>query len=101
MLDNAAITTPGFMLRCERINEIEEAGDGTTIYRTWEVFSGPVAKFFRKKFEMPWRDRMQDWCRDLKKWCEEQYAGGESGHKEGVQGRSEGGQTVEVEQNGA
>ena len=73
-LDNAAITTPGFILKNEQINEIEEAADGTTIYRTWSVFAGPVAKFMRKKLEKPWRDRTQDWCRDLKEYCEGEAA---------------------------
>ena len=102
MLDNAAISTPGFMLKVERINEIEETHDGTTIYRTWEVFSGPVARFVRKKFEIPWRDRMQESCADLKKWCEEKHARGDlGGNQSEGKGRSEGGQKQDSEQNGA
>lgn len=70
-LDNAAISTPGFLMRAERTNEIEEVGDGTTIYRTWETFGGLGARFVRGKFESALRDRISDWCRDLKKWCEQ------------------------------
>ena len=98
-LDNAAISTPGFMLKCERTTEIEESHDGMTIYRTWEVFSGPVARTVRKKFEKPWRDRMQDSCQDLKKWCEEKYARGETAEESGGRGKSEGGQVRDADQN--
>lgn len=69
-LDNAAISTPGFLLKAERTNEIEEVGDGTTLYRTWETFSGPIAYIIRMKFEAALKDRMSDWCQDLKRWCE-------------------------------
>lgn len=92
-LDNAALTTPGFMMKAERINEIEEAHDGTTIYRTWEVFSGALARSIRKKFEEPWRDRLQDMTRDLKKYCEESFQSGNYVRTESVAGigKSEGG----------
>ena len=26
---------------------------------------------------MPWRDRLQEWSRDLKKWCEEKNGTGD------------------------
>lgn len=97
MLDNAAITTPGFLLKCERINEIEEAADGTTIYRTWEVFAGPVAKVMRKKLEMKWKERLQESTVDLKKWCEGKHALGESEGVDHGEGKSEGGQPVQGE----
>ncbi|KAF2483376.1 hypothetical protein BDY17DRAFT_146258 [Neohortaea acidophila] len=92
-LDNAAISTPGFLLKCERINEIEEAADGTTIYRTWEVFAGPLARTVRTNFEQNWRYRLQDWTRDLKQWCEKKYTqgGAEPTTAEGTVGKSEGG----------
>lgn len=75
-LDNAAISTPGFLLRSERTNEIEEASDGTTIYRTWQSFSGPIARIVRYKFEDVLKERLSDWCRDLKQWCEQVGAQG-------------------------
>ena len=92
-LDNAAITTPGFLLKGERVNEIIEQPDGTTIFRTWEVFAGPVARFVRKKFEMPWKDRLNEMCQDLKKWCEGRVATGEVKQSVDVggEGKSEGG----------
>lgn len=99
-LDNAAISTPGFVMKGERINEIEEASDGTTIYRTWQVFGGVGARFTRKRLEGPWKGRMQDWSRDLKAWCERVHANGSAGHASdsvGGAGRSEGGQTQEVD----
>ena len=95
-LDNAAITTPGFMLKNEQINEIEEANDGTTIYRTWTVFAGAVAKMARKKLEGPWRDRQQDYCNDLKAWCEKK--GSTDVKDEQILLKSEGAQAVESKQ---
>lgn len=96
-LDNAAISTPGFLLKSEQINEIEEAHDGTTIYRTWQSFAGPVAKMLRKKLEPVWKSGLQEWSRDLKKWCEGKQAqgGAESVKPDPAKlvGRSEGGQT--------
>lgn len=97
-LDNAAITTPGFLLKNEQINEIEEARDGTTIYRTWTVFAGPVAKVMRKKFEVVWRNRQQDWCRDLKEWCEKKAQGGASSTSEPIKGDDPAEQAVNGQQ---
>lgn len=77
-LDNAAISTPGFLLKAERTNEIEETPEGTTIYRTWQTFSGPVARVVRGKFEQPLKERLSDWCKDLKAWCEKIEAEGEA-----------------------
>lgn len=94
-LDNAAASTPGMLLKTERVNEIEEVGDGTTIYRTWEVFAGPVARFVRKRFEMAWRDRFQEMCADLKKWCEQKAAASTPQPSVGGLGKSEGGQQDE------
>ena len=101
-LDNAAITTPGMLFKAERVNEIEEAHDGTTIYRNWQVFGGLGAKFVRKKYEAPLKTRLQDWCRDLKKWCEEnggrhQSASAATNGHDGA-GKSEGGQDPQTEQ---
>jgi hypothetical protein len=97
MLDNAAITTPGFLLKCERINEIEEAADGTTVYRTWEVFAGPIARTMRKKLEQKWKERLQESTLDLKKWCERRDVQGEATEAKAGEGQSVGGQPVEGE----
>lgn len=36
---------PSFLMRCQRINEIEEVGDGSEcVYRTCEFFEGPLAR---------------------------------------------------------
>jgi hypothetical protein len=85
-LDNAAISTPSFLLKAERTIEIEEAHDGTTIYRHWQTFGGPISRFVRSKFEQPLKDRMVDWCKDLKKWVEEKK-GDEDSHKPDVAGQ--------------
>lgn len=94
MVDNAAYSTPSFLLRSEQINEIEEADDGTTIYRTWAVFAGPVAKILRKSYEPAWRDRLQESAVDLKKRCERTPDGGNSRKPDQGQDVVEGGQTV-------
>ena len=97
MLDNAAITTPGFLLKCERINEIEEAADGTTVYRTWEVFAGPIARTMRKKLEQKWKERLQESTVDLKKWCERKDVQADAMEVSAGKGQSVGGRPVEGE----
>jgi hypothetical protein len=66
-MDNAGILAPGFMLKTERINEIEELEDGTTVYRTWITFGGLGAKFVKKKYEQALQGKLVDFCRDLRK----------------------------------
>jgi hypothetical protein len=66
-MDNAGILAPGFMLKTERVNEIEELEDGTTMYRTWIAFSGLGAKFVRKKYEKALQGKLVDFSRDLRK----------------------------------
>ena len=69
-LDNTAITTPGFLLRDERTREIEERDDGTTAFRMWETFGGPIARMVRSHFEADFKDRTQNFAVDLKAWVE-------------------------------
>ena len=76
-LHNAAISTPGFILKSERVNEIEEAVDGGTEYRTWSTFGGWVARFVRSKYAEDLGERFEDWCRELKEYCEEKHRSGE------------------------
>jgi len=71
-LHNAAIMTPGFLIKAERTNEIEEAEDGTTRYRTWQTFGGWASNLVKSRYEQVLQDRFKDWCRDLKKYVEEQ-----------------------------
>lgn len=74
-LHNAGLMAPGFIVKAERTNEIEDVGDGTTLYRTWQTFGGWASKTIKKKYEQTLQDRFQDWCRDLKKYVEEKQAG--------------------------
>ncbi|EMC93961.1 hypothetical protein BAUCODRAFT_216246 [Baudoinia panamericana UAMH 10762] len=69
-LHNAALMAPGFVIKAERTNELEDVGDGTTIYRTWQTFGGMFANSVKKKYEQALKDRFQDWCRDLKAYVE-------------------------------
>merc|ERR1712230_354334 len=75
-LHNASIMTPGWVIKAERVNEIEEAEDGTTLYRTWEAFGGLAANHVKKKYGEVLQARFQDWCRDLKKYAESKQEGG-------------------------
>lgn len=71
-LHNASIMTPGWVIRAERVNEIEELeGDEGTEYRTWEAFGGLAARKVKSKYESVLQERFSDWCRDLKKYVEE------------------------------
>lgn len=76
-LHNAAVMAPAFVIKAERVNEIEEAGDGGTLYRTWETFGGLAAKTVKKKHEQNLKDRMRDWCADLKKYVESKQGSAE------------------------
>lgn len=74
MLDNANLFAPGFIMKTERVNEIEELEDGGTRYRTWITFAGMGAKSWKKKYAEATQQRVQDFCRDLKRRSEELYA---------------------------
>jgi len=74
ILDNRSIVTPRFLMQAERVNEIEDRGDGTCIYRTWETFGGLMARIVKWKYEAVLRDRFKDWVRDLKNYVERREA---------------------------
>ena len=74
VLDNKAIITPRFLMHAERVNEIEDRGDGTCIYRTWETFGGPVSRIVRWKYETVLKERFKDWVKDLKNFVERKEA---------------------------
>lgn len=74
ILDNKAIVTPRFLMHAERVNEIEDRGDGTCVYRTWETFGGPVARIVRWKYEAILKERFKDWVKDLKTYVETKEA---------------------------
>nr|POE87491.1 hypothetical protein CFP56_30080 [Quercus suber] len=71
-LDNANSFLPGFIMRAERTNELEELEDGTTVYRTWETFGGWAAGTVRKKYGQALQERFADWARDLKGYVEKE-----------------------------
>lgn len=70
-MDNKAALVPRFMLAAERVNEIDDLGDGTCVYRTWQTFGGPIARIVKWKYEQALQDRFDDWVRDLKQFVEE------------------------------
>ncbi|TKA66141.1 hypothetical protein B0A55_09794 [Friedmanniomyces simplex] len=73
-LHNATSMLPGYLLKAQRVNEIEDLGGGKTMYRTWETFAGWTAGHHKKRYEETLKDRFQDWCRDLKKYVEAKHA---------------------------
>jgi len=75
-LHNATSMLPGFVLKAQRVNEIEDLGDGKSMYRTWESFTGWKASGLKKKYEQILKERFQDWCKDLKKYVEAKQAEG-------------------------
>ncbi|KAK5728592.1 hypothetical protein LTR15_001729 [Elasticomyces elasticus] len=75
-MHNAGSMTPGFLMKAQRMNEIEDLGHGKAIYRTWETFAGWRASHWKNQYEQVLKDRFQDWCRDLKKYVEARQASG-------------------------
>ncbi|KAF2170919.1 hypothetical protein M409DRAFT_18890 [Zasmidium cellare ATCC 36951] len=71
--DNANLLTPGFVLKQECVNEIEENDDGTCKYRTWLTFAGMASKNLKKKFGEAYQQKMQDFVRDLRERCVQLY----------------------------
>lgn len=71
--DNANYLIPRFVIKSERVNEIEEKGDSACVYRTWITFSGFAAKNWKKKHERDFQQRVVEFCEDLKKRCEEMH----------------------------
>lgn len=66
-MDNAGLLAPGFMLKTERVIEIEELEDGTTEVRHWQSFKGMGAKMIKKKWERVLQEKFVDFVRDLRK----------------------------------
>lgn len=64
--DNANLLTPGFVLKQEHVNEIEEIDDRSCKYRTWLTFAGMTSKNLRKKYGEAYQQKIQDFARDLK-----------------------------------
>ncbi|KAK5747230.1 hypothetical protein LTR17_000365 [Elasticomyces elasticus] len=75
-MHNAGSMTPGFLMKAQRMHEIEDLGHGKAIYRTWETFSGWRASHWKNQYEQILKDRFQDWCRDLKNYVEARQASG-------------------------
>lgn len=64
--------TPKFVLAAERVNEIEDLGDGTCIYRSWETFGGLAARIVKWKFGQGLQKNFEDWAAGLQQYVEEQ-----------------------------
>lgn len=66
-MDNAGLLAPGFMLKTERVCEIEELDDGTSIFRTWQTFAGLGARLVQRKWEKVLQERYLDLVRDVRR----------------------------------
>lgn len=63
--------TPKFFLAAERVNEIEDLGDGTCTYRSWETFNGLAARIVKWKFGEGLQKNFENWVSGLKEYVEE------------------------------
>jgi hypothetical protein len=64
--------TPKFFLAAERVNEIEDLGDGTCIYRSWETFGGLAARIVKWKYGQFLQKNFEHWVTGLQQYVEEQ-----------------------------
>ncbi|KEQ88375.1 hypothetical protein M438DRAFT_82129 [Aureobasidium pullulans EXF-150] len=72
IMDNKGSFTPKFILVAERVNEIEDLGDGTCIYRSWETFSGLAARIVKWKFGQALQKNFENWVTGIKQYAQEQ-----------------------------
>ncbi|KAK6004973.1 hypothetical protein QM012_007752 [Aureobasidium pullulans] len=72
IMANKESFTPKFILAAERVNEIEDLGDGTCIYRSWETFGGLAARIVKWKFGESLQGNFKDWVSGLQQYVEEQ-----------------------------
>jgi hypothetical protein len=70
IMDNKSSMTPRFLLSAERVNEIEDLGDGTCVYRSWETFGGILAHIVKWKFEQTLQKNFQDWVVGLQQYIQ-------------------------------
>jgi hypothetical protein len=63
--------TPKFFLAAERVNEIEDLGDGTCIYRSWETFGGFAARIVKWKYGQFLQKNFEHWVSGLQQYVEE------------------------------
>lgn len=67
-MDNAGLLAPGFMLKSERVVEIEELEGGKEcVVRCWISFAGLGAKLVKRKWEGTLQERALDLMADLRK----------------------------------
>ena len=71
IMANKGTYTPKFFLAAERVNEIEDLGDGTCIYRSWETFSGIAARIAKWKYGQFLQERFEHWVSGLQQYVEE------------------------------
>ncbi|KAI5271457.1 hypothetical protein E4T47_05131 [Aureobasidium subglaciale] len=72
VMDNKGNFAPKFILTAERVNEIEDLGDGTCIYRSWETFAGFAARIVKWKFGQALQKNFDNWATGLRQYVEEQ-----------------------------
>ncbi|KAG9908408.1 hypothetical protein KCU94_g3271, partial [Aureobasidium melanogenum] len=72
IMANKETFTPKFIIAAERVNEIEDLGDGTCIYRSWETFGGLAARIVKWKFGHSLQKNFEDWVAGLQRYVEEE-----------------------------
>ncbi|KAG9950353.1 hypothetical protein KCU85_g3661, partial [Aureobasidium melanogenum] len=72
IMANKESFAPKFIIAAERVNEIEDLGDGTCIYRSWETFGGLAARIVKWKFGHSLQKNFEDWVAGLQRYVEEE-----------------------------
>lgn len=65
---------PKYMLSAERVHEIVPTGEGSCIYKTWELQKGHAAKAVKKKHGDYIQKMFEVWTSGLKDFCEGLHA---------------------------
>ncbi|GAB2530125.1 SRPBCC family protein [Spirosoma aerophilum] len=66
-------TMPAFLLKANRIQQIEPLGERQSRYRTWETFSGPMAPLVMFLFRNDIQRGFNAVATALKRYAEQQY----------------------------
>ncbi|KAJ4362876.1 hypothetical protein N0V83_009993 [Neocucurbitaria cava] len=63
-------------MKLERFHEIIVVGENDCEVRTWEIMSGILSRVVKLMYEDTLKEKVREWCEDLKKRCEKMHADG-------------------------
>lgn len=63
-------------MKLERFHEIIVVGENDCEVRTWEIMSGILSRVVKLMYEDTLKEKVRQWCEDLKKRCEKMHADG-------------------------